>query len=81
MYNVNVPRVRGKMAERNYTITSLAAELGIDRNTLSKYLDRPHKIPYDILSRMASLLCFSEQEAQDIFFAEELTQYERMEGA
>lgn len=38
MYEINIPKLRGKMAEKNYTISSLANALGIDRNTLSKYL-------------------------------------------
>ena len=66
---VNVPKVRGRMAEKGYTITSLSKLLGISRNTLSLYLEKPCKIPYGVVSRMAEILCDSQKEAADIFFA------------
>ena len=72
MVHVDVPKVKGKMAERGYSITSLAKELGISRNTLSNYLEDPQKIPYFIISSMANLLCDTSEEASSIFFAADL---------
>jgi len=72
MVHVDVPKVKGKMAERGYTITSLARELGITRGTLSNYLEDPAKIPYFIISKLANLLCDSSEEASSIFFAPDL---------
>ena len=69
---VDVPKVRGKMAERGYTITSLSHRLGINRNTLSTYLEMPSKMPYDVISNMADALCDSADEAVAIFFAPDL---------
>lgn len=69
MVHVDIPKLRGKMAERGYTITSLSTELGISRNTLSSYLDTPEKIPYSIVSAMADALCETTTEASSIFFA------------
>lgn len=69
MVHVDVPKVRGKMAERGFTITSMAKELGISRNTLYSYMDDPSKIPYEIISHMACLLCETTEEAVSIFFA------------
>lgn len=74
MYGINVPKLRGKIAEKNYTITSLANALGIDRNTLAKYLTMPGKTPYDVMVKIAECVCDSRQEATDIFFANQLTQ-------
>lgn len=71
MFNVDIPRVRGKMAERGFTISSLAKALFISRNTLSSYLENPKKMPYGIVSGMANLLCTSEEEATAIFFAQD----------
>lgn len=68
MYEINVPKLRGKMTEKNYTISSLANTLGIDRNTLAKYLSIPSKIPYDVMVKIAECVCDSRQEATDIFF-------------
>lgn len=70
--SVNVPKVRGKMAERGFTITSMSTRLGINRNTLSLYLDNPEKMPYCIISGMADALCDTADEAAAIFFAPDL---------
>lgn len=69
---VDVPKVRGKMAEKGYTITSLADILGINRNTLSLYLENPDKIPYGVIAKMADVLCDTPQNAAEIFFAASL---------
>lgn len=72
MVSIDVPRVRGKMAERGYTITSLSEKLGINRNTLATYLENPGKTPYGVVSDMAVALCDTSDEAASIFFAENL---------
>ena len=73
VFFVDVPKVRGKMAEHGYTLTALSAELGINRNTLAAYLEAPGRIPYDVMARMATLLCDSNTaEASAIFFAQDL---------
>lgn len=69
MVSIDVPKVRGKMAERGYTITSLSDRLGINRNTLSTYLENPGKTPYSVVSDMAVALCDTADEAVSIFFA------------
>lgn len=69
MYYVDVARVRGKMAENGYTITSLSKDLGVSRSTLSAYLNNTKRMPYDIVSNMAELLCADCDEAVNIFFA------------
>lgn len=66
---IDIPKVRGKMAEHGYTITSLAKKLGVNRNTLSFYLEKPEKTPYNIVASMAEILCNSAEEASSIFFA------------
>lgn len=72
MYKVDVPRVRGKMAERGYNITTLARELGVSRNTLASYLSNSSSIPYDKLSKLAELICDDSCEAASIFFKQDL---------
>lgn len=72
MARVDVPKVRGKMAEKGFTIGSLSEKLEVDRNTLSSYLKSPEKMPYAIVSRMADLLCDTPEEAKSIFFATDL---------
>ncbi len=68
MVHIDVPKVRGKMAEKGFTITSLANHIGVDRNTLSGYLKTPEKMPYSIVSTLASAICDDAREAESIFF-------------
>ena len=68
MISINVPRVRGKMAEHGYNVTSMATKLNISRMTLAKYLEQPQIMPYHIMTAMATLLCDSNEEATSIFF-------------
>lgn len=72
MVQIDVPKVRGKMAERGFTITSLSNRIGIHRNTLTQYLENPGKTPYSVISDMADTLCESADEAAAIFFAPDL---------
>lgn len=72
MYHVDVAKVRGKMAEKGYSITSLAERIDVNRNTMAAYLRDPSGIPYDVLSLMAEILCDSLEEAVPIFFASTL---------
>lgn len=69
---VDIPKVRGKMAERGYTVTSMSEHLGINRNTLATYLENPNKMPYKVISNMADALCDTADEASAIFFAPNL---------
>lgn len=72
MLHIDVPKVRGKMAEHGYNITSMAQLLGISRNTLTSYLSAPEKFPYSVVSDMANILCDTNEEAAEIFFAPDL---------
>lgn len=72
MARIDVQKVKGKMAERGYTKTSLSKKLGINRNTLVSYLKSPEKTPYNVVAAMAEILCDSPEEACAIFFAHDL---------
>lgn len=69
MSKINVCKLRGKMAEKGYTITSMAKALHISRSTMSGYLKKPDKIPYGIILEMADMLCENTDEAKEIFFS------------
>ena len=69
MVKVDVPKLRGKMAEKGYTITSISELISVNRNTFSGYLDQPEKMPYSVIAELASILCDSYEEACKIFFA------------
>lgn len=71
MIRVDVPKLRGKMAEKGFTITSISDEIRVNRNTFSGYLERPEKMPYSVIAALAELLCDSYEEACKIFFAQD----------
>lgn len=66
---INVCKLKGKMTEKGYTITSMSEALHISRSTMSGYLKKPDKIPYGIILEMANMLCESADEAKEIFFS------------
>lgn len=72
MVFVDVPKLRGKMAERGYNITSMSESLGVSRNTMSAYLENPEKMPYRVVAKLADILCDTQDEAAGIFFADDL---------
>ncbi len=69
---VDTQKLRGKMAERGYTITALSKDVGVDRNTLSGYLKNPEKFTYGVLIKIAHILFDSKEEAVSVFFADDL---------
>lgn len=72
MVFVDVPKLRGKMAEHGYNITSMSESLGVSRNTMSAYLENPEKMPYSVVAKLADILCDTQDEAVRIFFADDL---------
>lgn len=73
MYTVDIPKLRGKMGEKGYNITSLSQKIGVNRNTMSSYLEHPATIPYGKIAALAEILCDTRQECVDVFFAVVLT--------
>lgn len=69
---MNIPKLRGKIAENGYNLTSISRELGIDRNTMTSYLHNPGKMPYSIVCKLASMLCRDVEEMRAIFLAQDL---------
>lgn len=70
MVFVDVPKLRGKMAERGYNITSISEDVGVNRNTMSSYLENPEKMPYSVVAKLADILCDTRSEVAGIFFAD-----------
>lgn len=72
MAQIDVKKVKGKMAEHDLNVSSFAKIIGVSRTTLTKYIGNPGKIPYEIVSKMADILCDTPEEANAIFFADDL---------
>ena len=73
MFQVDVPKLLGRMKERGYTQQSLSDAIEISRETLRNYLNNYATIPYRVLQKMAALLCSDAADAESIFFAPKLT--------
>ena len=72
MIRVDVPKLRGKMAEKGFTITSISERINVNRNTFSGYLEQPEKMPYSVIADLAVILCDNYDEACTFFFALDL---------
>lgn len=72
MFYLDIQKLKGKMAEKGYTITSLSEKLGISRNTLANYMRNPGKFPYETLEAISILLFDSPEEVTSILFAQKL---------
>lgn len=66
---INVQKLRGKIAENGYNITTLSEKLGLSRSTFTSYLANPRKMPLGIAAELADMLCDDKTEATTIFFA------------
>lgn len=69
---INISKVRGKMAERDLSTKQLANELGVSQNTLRNYMKNPMSMPYRVVAALAEKLCENKDEAEAIFFADDL---------
>ena len=72
MFYLDVQKLKGKMAEKGYNITSLSQKLGISRNTLANYMRNPGKFPYETLEEISLLLFDTPEEVSAILFAQKL---------
>ncbi len=68
---VNRPKIRGLMAEKGYTITTLAQATGLSRDGLSRFL-RGHSPGYRMMKSIAKELGLTSEEAGRIFFDHDL---------
>lgn len=73
MFQASASKIRGKMAENGYTITSLAQKMHISRSTMSKYLSFPGKMPVEKFMEMANILFNEIGELTDIFLPKNLS--------
>ena len=46
MYRINIAKVKGKMGEKGYNISTLANSIEINRNTMAEYMRNPARMPY-----------------------------------
>jgi hypothetical protein len=74
---VDVWELRGRIAARGHTVTSLAENIGISRNTLAKYLGHPDMMTYNAMSKIIDTLDMDSNQVMAIFFADKLTFNER----
>lgn len=78
-YEIDVQAVQDKQYHLKIPNIELAKRLGINRNTLRSYYEKPNKVPYGIIVKMVEELELTREEAGKIFFSIKLT-HEKDEG-
>ena len=66
---MNIPKLRGKIVEKNMNVESLAVLIGVDRSSLYRKLNNAEKITIGEALRMKEALQLSDTEAYEIFLA------------
>lgn len=68
MFKANL--LRGKLAERGYTLTALAAEMGIVQSTLHRKMKCETEFDRPEILQIKEILNLSGEEVMAIFFAD-----------
>lgn len=66
---LNVPKVRGRMAELNLTQKDVAKALDIAASTASQKLNRVRPLDLDEAEKLAKLLGLKDEQFAEYFFA------------
>ena len=70
MNGVNGSKLAGKIAEKGYNYTSLEAETGINKDTISNVVNGKNKPSYRVMNALYYTLEMTSEEATEIFFAQ-----------
>lgn len=66
---MNIPKLRGKMVEKGYTVETLSGALDIDKSTLYRKLSNGEGFTVGEAQKIKTTLDLTQEEASDIFFA------------
>lgn len=66
---LNIPKVRGRMAELGLTQTDVANALNIATSTACQKLNRVRPMDLDEADKLAKLLCLDDSQFGEYFFA------------
>ncbi len=69
---VNISKLKGKVVERNLTITGLAKEAGIPRVTLYRRFLSSEEFTVGEVDKISQVLRLNRDEINEIFFANEV---------
>lgn len=72
MYEINVNKIIGRLAEKHITKQKLAETLGVSQPTLRRYFQIPGSMPYAVIAGIAEMVCDTPEDALDIFFSKNL---------
>ena len=64
----NIHKLRTKMFEKKINICAMAHELGIHRDTMSRYLKNPETMTVGILWKISDVLGLTAEDITDLFF-------------
>lgn len=70
---INGNKLAGKIAEKGYNNSTLAKEIGFDRNTISSIISGKYNPSYPVMNALYYTLELTPEEATSIFFANKVT--------
>lgn len=68
---INIPKLRGKLAEKEISVTELATDIGVSASTLySKLNGQGATLTIEEVVKIATSLALTKEEFNNIFFAD-----------
>lgn len=64
---IKVLKLKAKIIEKGYTIDSISKEIGIDKSTFHRKMQKDSFLVKEV-ALLKKILCLSKDEADDIFF-------------
>lgn len=68
MFHVDADAFKAKVKEKGFTLEGLASDMGTDRSTIYRHLEK-NKLTVNELHSIISILSLTREEVVEIFFA------------
>ena len=67
---VNINKLKGKIIEKGYNVTTLAKEMGMDKGTFYRKLNNDGDFSIKEADKIIDILCLDLDEIRAIFFSQ-----------
>jgi hypothetical protein len=68
LLQVDTEKLTGIIYGKKFSKSSFAKEIGLDRKTLSVYMNDPNRFTVKMINLMAQILVLNDEEFKGIFF-------------
>jgi len=72
MEPINENKLKSKIVSKGFNYSSLAKEIGVDRDTISHVVNNKHTPSYKLINKLYYTLNMSPDEGIEIFFGKNL---------